>query len=253
MQPTSCPFCLSGNVTGCFVEYDDGGYFCFTCKASKGSSVHSDFIPKRSKYRNLQLPDDIEWNPKRFSSTALKWLYQYYLDDKDIKENQIGYISRYSDSRGISLNDCIVFLDKNFFVVRSLTKKDFRIIGDKSLPQVFKYATLIHEGTIIICEDYISAVRCSRIANAIALWGTSISYETLQAIKYKYSNFIIWLDGDDAGQKGANIIQEKLYRELVYFSKAHSFNKKVYNIRNIKTEKDPKCYSPSELKNIIER
>jgi hypothetical protein len=102
--------------------------------------------------------------------------------------------------------------------------------------------------TIVLVEDIRSALKLSyhlherrKGESSLALLGTDwggkrglINYLAWLGIK----NVHIWLDGDEAGQKGA----EKLYNRL----------KLYFNCRIIKTELDPKWYTPEQIEEILD-
>lgn len=72
---------------------------------------------------------------------------------------------------------------------------------------------MIPKGTtsVIICESIINALTCETYGySAVALLGTGTSYQMNQLRRLGCREFVICLDGDDAGRKGS----EKLRRNL---------------------------------------
>ena len=92
--------------------------------------------------------------------------------------------------------------------------------------------------TLVICEDPISAVRISQYKDCVCLGGTNFSSSnSLVPLFLKYKRLTAWFDGDLAGIKAA----EKFRKHF----------KLIKPIKIIRTKKDPKCYSPTELKEIL--
>ena len=65
--------------------------------------------------------------------------------------------------------------------------------------------------SVLVCESCLNALKAIRFGYpAVALLGTGTSYEITQLKRLGVQEFVLCLDGDEAGQKGA----EKLKRAL---------------------------------------
>lgn len=91
---------------------------------------------------------------------------------------------------------------------------------------------------IVIVEDYLSALKCSRVLCSTALFTTTMSDAHLNEIVSKYKRAFIWLDNDNAIVRANSV---KLATRLSQF----------IEVREILTTKDPKCYSASEIREIL--
>ena len=63
---------------------------------------------------------------------------------------------------------------------------------------------------IVLVEDALSAIKVGRSHNAIALLGTQLSDKLLLRLAEAFAYAHIWLDPDDAGDKGASSLSKRL-------------------------------------------
>lgn len=121
------------------------------------------------------------------------------------------------------------------------------------LPSAAPSGTL-HAFDIVITEDILSAIRVGCHCKAGALLGTAVSPEKLSEILrdtgyateqlqwYEYEapsiRCAIWLDPDKAGAKSN--------RRL-----AHNLRMQGLQVTEIRTDKDPKYYSDTEIRSIL--
>lgn len=88
----------------------------------------------------------------------------------------------------------------------------------------------------VIVEDILSAVRVGRwVRSAIAILGTSTIVPKHCS---HYSKIAVWLDADKAGQKGSTSI-------------ARSLRLQGYEIKIIRSDKDPKWYSNKDIRRFL--
>jgi len=88
----------------------------------------------------------------------------------------------------------------------------------------------------VVVEDILSAIKVGRTRKAFSLLGTKITTPQTNTLS-KYKEVTTWLDSDKAGVTGAYSIRKALQL--------------VTEVRNVVTEKDPKCYSDKEIKEIL--
>jgi 5S rRNA maturation endonuclease (ribonuclease M5) len=204
----------------------------------------------------IRLPDHTQ-NICEFSPSVLRWLYSFYIYDDLIKKHGIAY-TKYTEfitERGVKYSgdglilpvfkdDTLVFCQQRFF-----PDKKFITKGDKTSPFVIKC-----EGStcLYIVEDYISAIRLGEFTNVLCLFGTSIHYQSIEFIRESGYGIIVWLDNDEAGEKGANIIIDKVTKALFCDTRYRAFAfRESRTIENLRTEFQPKEYSNQQLKTII--
>jgi Toprim domain-containing protein len=252
-----CPWCLGGNNTPCFATYSDG-YKCFTCgKSKKSGGLSMAYRPSLiTSDNNIRLPEHTQ-NICEFSPSVLKWLYSFYVYNDLIKKHGIAYTkyTEFTTERGVKYSGdglilpvfkdgTLVFCQQRFF-----PDKKFITKGDKTSPFVIKC-----EGSVClyIVEDYISAIRLGEFVNVLCLFGTSLHYQGVEFIRESGYDVVVWLDNDEAGEKGAAMLIDKLTKALTYNAKYRAFAiREQINISNLRTEFQPKEYSNQQLKTII--
>lgn len=90
---------------------------------------------------------------------------------------------------------------------------------------------------IVLVEDYISAIKVSQIMPVMALYGCTVSLETLQALSKRFKGVILWLDSDkldNARKIALRAALSGLTGQVLY------------------TELDPKCYSANDINAFLE-
>lgn len=236
-----CMYCNSSDAG----TYYDDGYKCFSCGASYG--FRGPQRPVRSfSSPNLALPIGLTYNPSEFSYEALRWLYQYYVDEKLIRKYSIGY------DRETSRVFLPVVIDGELtsYSSRAVTPSKYKYItkGKKKM-----FTTGPGTTSIVLTEDFLSCIRVGEVMDSAYLQGTSLGYKDAQKLLQAYDEIIIWLDGDEAGVDGAAKIKAKL-QELEMKSLLrnlwHNSPKRVI-IRVLSTDKDPKCYTTKEIQELL--
>lgn len=93
-----------------------------------------------------------------------------------------------------------------------------------------------YDGRIVIVEDYVSAIKIGRQAEAMPVWGSFLSNPQLNRLADRWSELVIWLDFNKTGEA------------LSIRTRAACF----FNTANVvSTEKDPKDYSDAEINNYL--
>lgn len=148
---------------------------------------------------------------------TVPYMYQRGLTDEIIEKYDIGYDANFIPPGRKKPLPCITFPVKDlqgntlFLCRRSIEGKFFHypqgveksVYGLYELPKGVK--------SVIVCESCLNALRLATFNyNAVALLGTGTSYETEQLKQLGVQEFVLCLDGDEAGQRGA----EKLKRAL---------------------------------------
>lgn len=236
-----CPHCDGGHKSACYAEYVDG-WKCFSCGVSKSYNSHRMAVMGRTRPTikpGLTIPKS-SLKVSEWPVSVLKWLYGYYVFDDVIKKHSISYVE---DSNSLLYK--VVEDNEVVFAQSRRFPKFIRGIGAKHL-----YKTDNGYNTVVIVEDYISAIRLAENnVDAICLFGTSINDNDIKPILDKWDNVIIWLDGDEAGIKGRKTIEKKLKRQIKELKVKYPLRyPQTWAIFSVSSEKDPKEYSDNEIK-----
>ena len=108
--------------------------------------------------------------------------------------------------------------------------------------------------TVVLVEDYLSAIRVGQHYDTYCLWGTKCSYEFLKELFDSYETVLVWLDNDEtkeinSGQEASKKICKMVNSILSYKNRKRLVP--LWQVVNVVTDMDPKCYSDSEIKNIL--
>jgi hypothetical protein len=168
----------------------------------------------------------------RIPAVALQWLYRYQVTDKEIHDH------------GICWNpakDCLVL---PVFDGSRLVVTNSRYFGDN--PDHPKYVTKGYKNqhfklfprdgnTLVLCEDYLSALRVGRKYSAIPLLGAHVPLDLVLPLLGRYSCILVWLDPDKRLEaiKAANRISQ-------YISS-----------RAVLSDRDPKEYTDEEIARFV--
>lgn len=227
---SQCPACEKrGNDTkrDNLIEYSDG-WHCFSCGYRK---------PKNYNLKRLQpLSDTKVCNgitlENKLLPDHLKWLLGYDLTLNEIKD------FKYASKRVINgyekeCNILVFIYTDGYWLGRNFDIGGIRYLSSGSKPCV-KYGD--NPDTLVFVEDVISAIKVSRIATAIPILGAKIPLEWCKQAK-GYEQVILWGDNDKAVD---NVKQSRKLSEYL-----------GQPVRNVITEKDPKCYNTEYINNII--
>jgi hypothetical protein len=167
--------------------------------------------------RTWTLPADATATWSDFSVHARSWLRQYITVD-EVRDNGILYSDR---------------LSRVLFPVRSTTNligyQTSRLLSTDNKP---KYLTYVNDRenfylvlscssgvstSVVVVEDFLSAVVCSRYCDSAALMGTSMKDTLLARLAGRYDKYLIFLDDDNDQVRAA---QRKIQRRLQCFGNA---------------------------------
>ncbi len=249
-RSNDCPRCGPNHANSCYFIFDNGDY-CFSCH--KGSSSPENAYAYRQLQLSTNTPSPIyipphTLNPGEFSVTILRWLAQYYIYEKEIKQHKIGYVAPcnfYEESLlfpVIQENNTVKEWQRRFFP----SKKFYSSPGLSNSVFVTNAHT---DNYVVIVEDYISAIRMGQVANCLCLFGTKLNSVKLTYLFNYYRNILVWLDDDEPGQTSAKQIVHSLDKYMLYRGREHPFDPKShtpFNVKNI-CYKQPKELSKQEL------
>ena len=164
-------------------------------------------------YINSQIISEIkEYVPEEELASyrlTVPYMYQRGLTDEIIERYDIGYDANFIPPGRKKPLPCITFPVKDlqgrtlFLCRRSVQGKFFHypqgveksVYGLYELPQGVK--------SVVVCESCFNALTATKYGyNAVALLGTGTSHEIDQLKQLGVQEFVLCLDGDDAGQKG---------------------------------------------------
>lgn len=95
-----------------------------------------------------------------------------------------------------------------------------------------------YDGTIVIVEDYISAIKIGRQFEAMPVWGSFLSNPQMNRLADRWSEIVIWLDYNKTGEA------------LGIRTRATCFFKAAWVVS---TEKDPKDYNDAEIRQYLQQ
>lgn len=239
--------CKEGHNNNRFyiTQVEEGVYvgYCHHCagrgsykeKFARAKGRMSGRSGKGKIHRDYKLPSSVTTNMSEWSSKAKVWLWKAMLTDDEIRDRGFCYdtatgrvlLPIYFDgeyqgylSRRVEDNDEAKYL------AMSKDREKFVLYSDKGTSDV------------TVVEDALSFIRISRLTSCVCLFGTSMSDHVLNMIRDNHTQYNVWLDNDNRQVK---IKQLGLKNKLELFG----------NVRMIKTDKDPKLHTDTELKEVL--
>lgn len=236
----SCPNCGDNHRGKPFAIYEDG-YHCFSCGSHKRAIRNFRTVEKLTS--TLELPE-LEYNPERFSVALQKWLLRFHLTYEQVAKFRISEADGPSVVLPVVTNNEIVRYTR-----RWLGERRFYAQGDTEA--MFIVSPSEGSSTVVLVEDYISCIRVGETVDCLCLFGTSLRDSWAKCILSRYDTIVIWLDNDhervnNPGQTAAKKIKKKL-ENMIYWK--YGLSKK--SVHNILTDDDPKYYTTSQIKEIL--
>lgn len=237
-----------GNSTSMKISHDEEGYhaYCFRCsdygfKAHGLRRLRDVFAERRFMNAKVQLPYDYTTDYQTIPEHAAAWLYKSGVSASCAASYGIGY-SPAMDRIILPVYDGVVGGTLAVVQARAVSPRhEPKYLNQEGVGkgEVLFVSHRGYEGPSCVCitEDILSAIRVGEVMPAVSPLGTSLS--DAQAGKLaKCSTVYIWLDPDEAGEKGAIKMRRKLL----------TICKQVYII---KSTHDPKYYCNQEIKRIL--
>jgi len=230
---SECPKC--GAKRG-LAEYDNGEY-CHACHEFTG--LTKSLIKRldvQTQKKELELP---KCKPAIWPEEAKEWIYKYL----EPKEAIVPYFWSDEYQRIVFPSNCgkAAWMRRVEETNRPEYKPKWLFVGDKEV--VFKYGERRNHSygvidSVCLVEDVISAIKVSEVMDCIALGGTQIKDNVYSYIGDSgYSKVYVFLDGDEAGRKGAEFIRKRLAL--------------LYDTIIIRGNKDPKEMSLDQIKDLL--
>jgi hypothetical protein len=183
---------------------------------------------------DIPLPDCISSDlPLRVKA----WLRKYGISDNEISHFQFGWNPQ---------TESLVFPIWNAEKTKLFFRQE-RYFGNKvGVPKYITYGEKkdrlgiirnnLTPGTIILVEDFISAIKVARLCTSAPLLGSSIPAEALRSLSERFKIVRVWLDMD----KATKSLQEA--------SRAFGL---FPSVGTILTKYDPKEYTTEEIKQYL--
>lgn len=206
---------LKENVPGFDGEVSE---FDYLIPQELSQSIQSKFA---IDYINTQVSKDtVAFVPEQELASyrmTVPYMYQRGLTDELIERYDIGYDANFIPPGRKKPMPCITFPVKDikgntlFLCRRSIAGKFFHYPQgvEKSVYGLYELPAGVK--SVLVCESCFNALTATRYGYpAVALLGTGTSYEINQLKQLGVQEFVLCLDGDEAGQRGI----EKLKRAL---------------------------------------
>lgn len=234
-----CEDCGSSDALS---KYDNGTY-CFSCCTN-----HRDVSKEGHAFAldRLYLPTNNFMGYNKLMPLAYDTKCHMFLMERHFTKEQIWFyqIKQTADDRFIGLPS--QDYSAEYTEIRAIDENaswKYLTIGNKT--KYYKGRCVLGESCsinpyIVLVEDILSAMRVGWDHACIALRGTKLSEESLLYLVSlsRKSKILLWLDNDEAGQRGVDKIKQK----LAWID---------FDIRTITTDKDPKWYTNNEINSII--
>jgi len=222
--------------------YRCGGFGSFA-GSFKGLGSYAKKLSKKKEVvpRSVSLPSDYNTDLLSLPVLPKTWLIKQGIIANDLKQFNIGYSEKWERLvfpiyHGSELSG---FQARYFGKDKELPKYITRYKNDADL---WTYIPNEESDKVVIVEDLISGVRCSRFANACVLMGTNFGDKCFNHVmNLPLNNMIVFLDDDNRNvQKKAIDIKDKL---TMVGKRA-----RIHHSNGI----DPKEFTDDDLSNIIE-
>ena len=230
LKQTNCDNCGSSDA---YTVYQDSSAYCFSCGKYKNAGIKARL--ERHKVEVLSSKDiaTTYWS-KNIPDIAMEWLNKYDLEKSELEGLFWNYKTK-SLVMPIWKNSKVVCASNRYFcdsvdAVKSKTE------GHKP------FITLFHELSDISCaclvEDYISAIKVSRVIPTVPLLGSQVPNKHILFLASRHKNIFVWLD------------QNKISYSLKLAERLQLLGKSV---KVIYTYKDPKYYNTEQISKITGR
>lgn len=232
-----CPKCGSRDN---LARYDDGSAYCFGCRYYEAPDLRHviSSLGKKGDDEQQDFEDERKAWTSDFSPECVGWLGQYEIDlPTALKTGFLWHPGReqlifpwYDPSYRL-----LGYQARNF---KQGSKTKYFTQGDvEKLIPVYHHSRE-RSKVLVLVEDVVSAVKCSRFTDSMPCLSSSLSADKLRRISKLYGTFVVWLD--------SNMLNNamKMCERLEYMG---AFTHLVH------TPDDPKCYTYEELEKTLSR
>lgn len=190
----ACPSCPSSDA---FYVYQDGHGHCFSCG-------YHDFGTKTIKNIKLKLEQVVSIDPTismvkcnyELPKVALKWLKKYGISNYEISKHGLLW-NNTTESLIFPIynNNKIVVTSERYFG-NKIDHPKYLTQGNKT--KYYKVIENNNSDIIVATEDWVSAIKVARAANAVPLLGTTIPVNWSISLARRFSALGVWLDSNKA-------------------------------------------------------
>jgi len=253
----ACPYCTSSDA---YAEYADGGHHCYSCGAHKPGSAYAKLLggatvhPKETKLgRCPPLPEDAMRLLGRCVdgvSNVVGWLQRYGITYAEMDRHDFLFSpeKQYLIFPVYNIFGSLLMWQARYFgsnpkhpkyITRGV-KDVLHIVGkpDRSFLTPDHYVETkprLEDGTIVLVEDLLSAIKVGRVCSAMPLWGSHLSVNTAHRLSLQFKKAVLWLDYD----KRQEAVKIALERSM------------VLPVHVVITQHDPKTYTEEEIREKI--
>jgi hypothetical protein len=237
----ACKYCGSSDAN---TVYDDGHEWCYSCRrytppTNTVENMHRRLQKKLEKNtitssgKELRpLPNDV--NPI-INVQALRWLRSYGITDAEIKKHHLVW----SDSREMLIlpsydSDMnLMYWQGRYFPSRS---PKVHTEGDNNHIMLFPATQSRLDGTLVIVEDFVSAIKVKRVCDALCLFGSHVPPRLIsRVIQQGYKSVVFWLDYNKA-------------KDSMKFRDQYSV---FLNTKSVVSPLDPKEYNTKDIEKYL--
>lgn len=246
----SCPGCGSSDNVG---VWSDGQKYCFGgcgffIPGYKGMSIED--IKKQLRYeeekekRNAVVALPVDYS-LLLRSDAQAWLNKYSITQEEQFKYKIGWSDIY-ESLVLPCFDIagnLLISQRRYFGSESFSKYITKGYPESVIwtarPAIADSRPDPHSsynGSIVIVEDFISAIKVGRQREATPLFGSSLALNKIKQLSDRWEEVVFWLD------------YNKTKEAMKYRIKSGPYFNSVWVVA---TEKDPKDYSDADISSYL--
>jgi hypothetical protein len=188
------------------IVYADGHKHCFGCGSHHHAPVTMDSIRKMAERakeaavtldefaNRLEFPRDFTpLDQALFAKEPQHWLASYGITGDEIKKHGIGWSAK--DSLLIfpwynTAGNLLMWQGRNF----SGKGPKYVTKGPKS--EVNAYIGNTRCDTLVVVEDFVSAIKVGRTFAAMPLWGADMTLGQVQTANKRFGDLVVWLDSN---------------------------------------------------------
>lgn len=210
--------------------------------------------------KSLTLPWDFDKEFNKWPQPARAWILKYGITEEEVRGNNLGFskyfgrvvlptfstsgtLVQYQTRRIDGISPTVARESTRKY--ETYARKDLSHFERLFVPRNNRHSLLgstpvsLHSVCCIV-EDTLSAIKCNRIIDTIALNGTNLDLDSILLLNKYYNNYIIYLDNDNNQVKKT---QTRLKKRIDLTCKG------VCNI--VYEDRDPKELSMRELKEVL--
>jgi len=153
-----------------------------------------------------QFPCDCSGSITTWPTAAKVWVRQYGITNKEVEDYGLCYSE---DVQRVLIpvyeeEDVVLWQSRKVFPED--TRPKYITTHTRSGGVIWRSLNWDVAGTCIICEDVLSAIKCSRVLPSVTTLGVHINDKCLNFLVENYTNFIIFYDDDNPAVRRQQLI-----------------------------------------------